>query len=1164
MFTENITKVKKFPFRADWGENNLLAYCCQNYIVVVDPISVQLVTTLYGHKCMTTALSWCSMSKIKGIERGNSSILASGDERGAIIVWEVKKARKVSIMMEDVSGSQKKSIIQLKWINDDFTFLLSLSTPNILTLWNAVTRSKVWRVTLEEPVTGFSLDPFTRTTLVLPSENGWLFVINDFNTRSQPEQISKRLQVGSTPNKQPNAPNQTALRDFIFTPHMRGQLHLIARREVTTFDLALRQSVTDSTQGRTTLRGTKSDFRRIHVNESDKNLIYSVHEDGTLAAWVYNSNLFKYEPTFCDAVRGSKHGADRPGLLYATCFSPDGKRTAAVSSDGKLWIWEFMQSTSSPSKWLLTGLLEHIPSQISSIQVSPFDHLIAVGTTNGFLMVINLLTSQIIHKYEIYNLPVQGVKWISPHQILCFCYKKNSSNYLNYLIICNLLSGKFVHLKRDQSDETSFIRAVRVSFTQKYLIVLCKDRPVEVWSLETLTLLRILPFTSITALEWCPPRRKDVSKEIFFFTSTDGSLHFYRIEGDRVIADTKKPKIFAYNQICSLAWKGDRLVSGDTAGNINLWDLTTKRVKTIASHRGLVRRIQFSPEGNFILILFIEGDFVIWDLDHNKCMSQSPANLVAISIDWAGNNYPVVATNTGSVIVYDLALNAPNSNVAYHQLSEPTLTPCMLPNSIAQNLRACMENNDWQLDSDSNLDLKFTNVTNAYGQFIPVGIATENMNQGSLLIELLPSGLHSELIRSSTSTARRCLMTANYFGDSISKHFWTLALRYLHAYSSEAPLESIVPVDSNYELELPISYDLLRDNSSLLADELYNASKQDESVRKSNTVDLYAQVAQIHACLNHPQDAVNLLLETPADHPDMYLNFLHACVISAASRPGTDRDHFYSTVLFVASNLISQQKNDRDVNTGVELMILIGEGFRACKTLQDFDQWDKAARLARCVLDENHSKVILSRWADHLTSSGQLMKSIGLWMSLGLFREVIDLLHKSELDDIAALFCKACTEHGFDLSRMHKGTVLKVIQPTQLSTPSYESQDNDCTTRKLMYFIYQQYGTYLGRIGNEKLALHYCNGIIKGSDVGLAVSGAAVEGETLEGMGREQSLSDNMNSSLMLDVDVHMDEMDKVVREVKLLEFEDANMSPNAEEQQKKQQEQLDDGWAFM
>ncbi len=42
LFSENINKSKRFPNRADWGENNLVAYCCQNYVVIVDPTSVQV------------------------------------------------------------------------------------------------------------------------------------------------------------------------------------------------------------------------------------------------------------------------------------------------------------------------------------------------------------------------------------------------------------------------------------------------------------------------------------------------------------------------------------------------------------------------------------------------------------------------------------------------------------------------------------------------------------------------------------------------------------------------------------------------------------------------------------------------------------------------------------------------------------------------------------------------------------------------------------------------------------------------------------------------------------------------------------------------------------------------------------------------------------------
>jgi len=289
---------------------------------------------------------------------------------------------------------------------------------------------------------------------------------------------------------------------------------------------------------------------------------------------------------------------------------------------------------------------------------------------------------------------------------------------------------------------------------------------------------------------------------------------------------------------------------------------------------------------------------------------------------------------------------------------------------------------------------------------------------------------------------------------------------------------------------LPAVYDLLRDNESVLSDEMSVLKEHDQAVRANaskGTPSLFFKVAQDEAIMNQKGQAVKLLLETPQNHRDLHINYLHACVIAAANSGG-DQSYFRQTVQFVASNLISL-KSDRDLDFGVELLCLIDEGFKACKILQDFDKWEKAARLAKCILPEEQSRIILTRWADHLTSTGQLLKSIGIFMSLGLFKEVIDLLHKSELDDIGALFSKACLEFGFDIPMLHKKTILRVTMPTTLSSPSYSSakdhDDYETTCRKLLYFIYQQYGTFLQKIGNEELADHYKYNLIKAEDCGI-------------------------------------------------------------------------------
>ncbi len=76
-------------------------------------------------------------------------------------------------------------------------------------------------------------------------------------------------------------------------------------------------------------------------------------------------------------------------------------------------------------------------------------------------------------------------------------------------------------------------------------------------------------------------------------------------------------------------------------------------------------------------------------------MSQSPSTIKATAIDWAPPNYPVIATTTGSIMIFDLGLNTANSSVLTHSLAEPMKSPAFLPSNIGQYLRSCMENNEW-------------------------------------------------------------------------------------------------------------------------------------------------------------------------------------------------------------------------------------------------------------------------------------------------------------------------------------------------------------------------------------------------------------------------------------------------------------------------------------
>jgi hypothetical protein len=150
---------------------------------------------------------------------------------------------------------------------------------------------------------------------------------------------------------------------------------------------------------------------------------------------------------------------------------------------------------------------------------------------------------------------------------------------------------------------------------------------------------------------------------------------------------------------------------------------------------------------------------------------------------------------------------------------------------------------------------------------------------------------------------------------------------------------------------------------------------------------------------------------------------------------------------FVASSLMIMKSED-EVSMGVELLCLIGQGSKACRILQDLGNWEKAARIAKCILPLNEREEVLLRWANHLSMTESKMNAIGMYLSLGLFNDVLNLLNQSKLYDIATMFIKACETNGIEMK-------------------SKEDFDNETKFINLKSQIYFAYATHLEQLGNK-------------------------------------------------------------------------------------------------
>eukprot|EP01080_Neovahlkampfia_damariscottae_P006660 gene6660-10825_t len=1065
-----IDERQKYREKSDFGENGLFAFCCQNYVSILDPKSIQIVNTLSGHKTNTTAVSWCPLMSNTGIERGNTSILASGDENGVIIIWDMKAGKPVYY----IDSQTKSGIIKFTWINNELKYLLVLFANSTLCLFDLTKQSKMWSKTFQEPLISISLNPFDESMLVTSSKSGNIYIVLDFNFENAPQKIDHKFKVGEVKDAYTGqyVPN---LKDVVFSPFERNQLYLVTKREVAIYDLILKQTISDKS-----FHGAKSDFHQIFLNPNLPRNMFSLHEDGKATFWSLSEDYKNIDHATTDTARGNKHGGERPGLLHTARFKDD--TVVAVGADGKAWIWRLYEKD-----WILEGLLESISSAITAMDVSPFSPLVAVGTQNGNLQISNMVHSGLEYKHEVFSQsPLMFVRWFANDRLITATSKSLGKNHFeNQLTIVTLASGKHIELRKDRKQETTFIKAIEVSTNKQIAAVLLHNRPLEIWDLRTCNLLRLISMVDCCAINF---RRQLQSKwDPLFVITSDGTLYTYSTEKVDNIVEKSKHKAFPqYQQISCADWKNDLLCAGDASGNLISIDFLSKKSKTLPTPGGPIESIKFARDQKLVLVLYQSGSCSIYELDQMTKIANSPGHIKGNSIDWAAGNFPVITTKSGTVHIFDLTLQTSNSSVLLRSLREPLKSPATLPKNEAAYLKSIIYEEVISVKTSDTLD---SSKRNEFGELIDEEQSLDYDQQMRRHFDLLNDDLVKLLSNEKTIISERCLEISKYFSDEVGIKFWNLASVYLEKFRpqekkeiKEEKIESTIEIihstspiieETKYG-DFPLIYDLLRDDVNVREQEIEKLKVMDSTIRRNkskDSTDLFSSIAQSQVLSNRKEDAVQLLLQTPSTHPDLYKNYLHACAIAATTSP----QNFRQTMDFVAGSLIIL-KTEEEVNLGVELLCIINQGDKACRILQEYGQWEKAARIAKCILPLEDRKEVLLRWANHLTITDKKMEAVGMYMSLGLFNDVLNLLNQSKLYDIAVMFIKACEINNIPMKSKENTDDQKFI--------NLKSQ------------IFFAYATHLESLGNKSLSEKYHNLLSKFSN--SPISSPSNEGTHVE------------------------------------------------------------------
>lgn len=353
--------------------------------------------------------------------------------------------------------------------------------------------------------------------------------------------------------------------------------------------------------------------------------------------------------------------------------------------------------------------------------------LVALGTQRGTIDIVDVSANAIAASFSVHNGMVRGLRWLGNSRLVSFSYSQvneKSGGYINRLVVTCVRSGLNKMFRVLQKPERAPIRALRASSSGRYLLILFRDAPVEVWAMtKTPIMLRslALPFT---VLEWTLPTvprpaqngpsrdrtavasdvastptvasssdskavnsdgSQDESSESFAFALVNGALGVFEVHGRRI--RDFRPKwpsssfVLSEGLITAMAYRLPHVVMGDRSGNIRWWDVTTGHSSSFSTHREGIRRIKFSPvvagdrSRGRVAVLFYDNTFSVFDLDSQDPLANShlqpqfPGTLV-LELDWlplrTDRNDPLILCIAGADSSFRLVeVNTNDKKISY-------------------------------------------------------------------------------------------------------------------------------------------------------------------------------------------------------------------------------------------------------------------------------------------------------------------------------------------------------------------------------------------------------------------------------------------------------------------------------------------------------------------
>ncbi|KAL4425017.1 hypothetical protein ABPG77_001795 [Micractinium sp. CCAP 211/92] len=375
-----------------------------------------------------------------------------------------------------------------------------------------------------------------------------------------------------------------------------------------------------------------------------------------------------------------------------------------AASDGRVWQWQapLLEGTlpeskpaalPPPPKPELLGLLHTLPQRVTLFCACPLPvplpgasgavTAVAAATAAGTIEILAVQQGPLLPLHlsasaslAAHSGPVQGLRWLgSTPRLVSFSSEKATQGFKNLLLITDVRNRLSLPVREGSNDPAPLV-GVRASPSGRYLLVLFRGAPSEIWSVgagsQPVRLRQVdLQFTAVEWLglegstragsdgsaAWAPwaasPRAAEraatgyafqggqqqagdePSEERLAFSLADGRAGVLGIRGRR-ISDTR-PRRPAWQPLANGDFRavaigswGPSLLLGDGEGMLAHWDTASGKCSVLETGLGRVYKLYTSPppaEALYprlpgpsavavrVAALFASGVFAVYDLD---------------------------------------------------------------------------------------------------------------------------------------------------------------------------------------------------------------------------------------------------------------------------------------------------------------------------------------------------------------------------------------------------------------------------------------------------------------------------------------------------------------------------------------------------------------------